>query len=79
MKTFESFLQDKFIALREVDGVPIIKDNAEDMFDAWLENKDVNDIIEYAEEAIEKATIEAKEEVLNRFSPLIDDLGKLIK
>ena len=50
MSGFESFLQDKFMDLREIGGRPIIKDNAEDMFDNWLEQLDGQEYIDFADE-----------------------------
>lgn len=48
--TFESFLQEKFIGTLEYRGMPITKDNCEDLFDVWLQDLDANDMIELAEE-----------------------------
>ena len=48
-ETFESWLQDYFIGLREFGGIPIVKDNCEDLFENWLENKDIQEIIDLAE------------------------------
>lgn len=50
MKSFEEFLQNKFINLREIGGMPITKDNCEDMFSSWLENRDISDMIDYGDE-----------------------------
>lgn len=50
MKSFEEFLQNKFMNLREIGGMPITKDNYEDMFSSWLENRDISDMIDYADE-----------------------------
>ena len=67
MKTFEQFLQDFFIELREFNEKPIIKDNFEDLFDQWLEEKDVNDIMKLAELWGREQRVVAKKEVLNAF------------
>ena len=48
-KTFEEWLQNYFVEKGDLNGVPIIKDNCEDLFEGWLSNQDVNDIIEMAE------------------------------
>lgn len=48
-KTFEEWLQEIFSDLGEIGGVPIMKDNCEDMFDGWLANHDVNEMIEHGE------------------------------
>lgn len=50
MNSFEEFLQNKFINLREIGGMPITEDNCEDMFSSWLENRDISDMIDYADE-----------------------------
>ncbi len=63
-QTFEQFLKDFFLELREYNGQPIIKDNFERLFDQWLESKDVNDIIEFAELWGKGIRIEAKEEMI---------------
>lgn len=57
---FESFLQNKFMELREIGGVPIIKDNAEDLFDSWLSNLDSQELIDYADQAIDEAKLLVK-------------------
>jgi hypothetical protein len=48
-QTFEDFLNQYFIDLREDGGVAITKDNVEDMFDNWLQNHDIQDIIDLGE------------------------------
>ena len=49
-KNFEEFLQEKFMSLREIGGVPITKDNCEDMFSYWLENRETAELIDYGDE-----------------------------
>jgi len=49
INTFEEFLQDKFNDLREVGGMPITKDNCEDMIDVWLQYLDVQELIDLGE------------------------------
>ena len=36
--------------LREIGGVPIMKDNAEDMFDNWMQGLDVDEWLELGDE-----------------------------
>lgn len=48
MKTFEEFLEDKF-ANGRADG-RVTKDNYESMFESWLENLDVQELIDFGEE-----------------------------
>lgn len=48
-KTFEDFLEQYFIDLGESGGVAITKDNVEDMFDRWLQDLDVEDMLRYGE------------------------------
>ncbi len=43
-QTFEEFLQDAFIR-----GYSGIKDDCENVFDAWLQNRDVDDMIEFGD------------------------------
>lgn len=75
---FEDFLEDKFMDLREIGGMPIMKDNAEDMFSIWLEQLDVSEVMDFAEEAIQKARIEAKEDILANFAPHISALETMV-
>jgi hypothetical protein len=63
MIKFETFLEEKFMDLREIGGMPITKDNCEDLFSSWLENLDVQEYIDYADEAIRKAVRLAKDEM----------------
>lgn len=58
--TFESFMQEKFMDLGDLCGIPITKDNCEDLFEMWLERKDLADIMEYAEEYGERIYKEIK-------------------
>ena len=48
-QSFESYLQEHFISLNEIGGIPITKDNCDDLFENWLEWCDVAEIIELAE------------------------------
>jgi len=48
--TFEEFLQNEFMKLREIGGMPITKDNSEDLFENWVSNLYASEIGEYAEE-----------------------------
>ena len=47
MLTFLEWLQEQFIKKNEFAGLPITKDNCEDLFEVWLEKFDVNDIIDW--------------------------------
>lgn len=49
MKTFEEFLQEIFNNEREYGGMPITKDNCDDLFENWLSDLDVNALIDYAD------------------------------
>lgn len=48
MKTFESFLQHKF--LEEYHGD---KEHFEDAYETWLSELDIQEVIDYAEECVE--------------------------
>ena len=39
-----SALQDHFIGLNEYGGIPIVKDNCEDLFENWLEATDYSEL-----------------------------------
>jgi len=47
MKTFEEYLQEVFNREREIGGIPITKDNCEDMFDSWMQGFDVQEWLDY--------------------------------
>lgn len=49
MNTFEEFLQEKFDEHDEFDGVSITKDNCDNMFDGWVENLDVQELIDFGQ------------------------------
>lgn len=49
-KNFEEFLQEEFMKLREVGGMAITKDNYEDLFSSWLENREIQDMVDYGDE-----------------------------
>ncbi len=50
-ETFEDYLQDQCTKEGGYDGV--LDDDYEVAFDTWLETKDVNDLIDYADQAIQ--------------------------
>ena len=58
MKNFEQWLEDHFIGLLEMDGMPITKDNCEDLFETWLQKLDIQELIDfgdlYADEKVEE-------------------------
>lgn len=49
MTNFEKYLQDSFIKMNEIDGIPISKDNCENMFDAYLERMGIEHLMELAD------------------------------
>ncbi len=51
--TFESFLEDKFMDSSYSDGVS--KEQCEDAFNNWMSELDVQELIDYAQEAIDQA------------------------
>lgn len=71
IKTFQDFLEDKFMDLREIGGMPITKDNFESMSETWFENLDVQELIDFGQEYGEFI---AKETVYN----IVDDLQKKV-
>jgi len=46
---FEEYLEEQFIERLEYNGIPIIKDNCEDLFSQWLEDCDKDELIELAD------------------------------
>ncbi len=73
IKTFESFLGDKFFELREVGGMPITKDNWEGMFENWLNNLDGSEILQLGEEY----GLYVRQEAVKMFEPTIEMLKQL--
>lgn len=68
MKTFEQYLEERFIETREVGGRCITKDNFEDLFPSWCEDLDPQEFIDFAE----KWGDEMKADILK-------DIGKIEK
>jgi hypothetical protein len=62
-ETFEGWLEDKFVGFLEIGGTPITKDNCEDMFSGWLENRDVAEMMEYAEEFAQKVRFDTENDI----------------
>ena len=46
IKSFDDYLEELYIKSLEDGGVPITKDNCEDMFDNWLSNLDVQELLD---------------------------------
>ena len=46
MNNFKQFLEEYFVKLNEIDGVPINKDNFEAMFEKWKNVISVDDVLE---------------------------------
>lgn len=46
IETFEKYLEDIFIQKGELGGIPIVKDNCEDLFENWLGKLDASELIE---------------------------------
>ncbi len=77
MKTFESWLEERFIEKLEVNGVPITKDNCEDMFSSYLENLDTQEVMDLAQEWGGKMMIEVKEQTMKAFEPMVELLEEI--
>lgn len=60
-KTFINWLEERYISLNEDGGVPITKDNVEEGFERYLEELDVQEVIELADMYV----ADVKEELLN--------------
>ena len=82
-ENFAQFLENEFIALREINGVPIIKDNYEKMFDSWLSSLDNEELINFADKAIEKNIIETQEKMMEVMTAqnnmLLEIQGKILQ
>lgn len=50
MRTFDDFLQERFMDKGEYAGVGITEDNWENMFEWWLGDLDVQELMDLAEE-----------------------------
>lgn len=65
-KTFEEYLQERFMSLREVGGQSITKDNFEDMFDNWLANLDGEEYMDWAESYGHQEYLQGQQQGLER-------------
>lgn len=70
MKTFEEFLEDKFVKIAE----GMLDDDLPDAFDNWLGTLDGDEYMEYAQQYGEKCWIDGKEEILDAFKPNIEKI-----
>lgn len=48
-ETFEEYLQVIFSDKGEFGGIPIVKDNCDDLFENWVEQLDVSELTDFAE------------------------------
>ena len=69
VKTFEEFLEEKFMELREIGGMPITKDNYESLYSSWSEQLDTQELIDFGQEY---GKYVAKETALN----IVDEITK---
>lgn len=63
-QTFEQFIKELFIERLEVDGVPITKENADDMFDEYLSNLEGEDWLSYGALYGQSRYLAGKEEIM---------------
>lgn len=63
---FENFLEDYFMELREIGGMPITKDNFEDLFENWLGELDTDNLIRLGDLYGNKRYLDGKAEVLDK-------------
>lgn len=78
IQSFEEFMQDEFMDLREINGVPIIKDNYEDMFDGWISNLDGEEYFKFAQKYGEKQYLDGMDKVLTGFKPYVENLRDIM-
>ena len=67
-QTFEDFLEERFIELREIGGIPIMKDNVEGMFDAWLSGMDGEDYMSWGDLYGKSQYITGKEAITEKIT-----------
>lgn len=68
-QTFEDFLRDKHA--KNYMGTD---DNMSDSFDTWMGNLDIQEVIDFAEEVMWKARIEALEYAVKKLEPAMNEL-----
>jgi len=59
---FEDYLQKEFISSNEYGGIPITKDNCEDLFEQYLENMSTDLLLAYADRFGAACKLEAVKE-----------------
>jgi hypothetical protein len=84
-QTFEAFLQEHFIGMNEYGGIPIMKDNCEDLFENWLDGnmQEVIDLAEvwldYQKKEIKKSAEELIDSNSSDYNKGVQDVINLIK
>lgn len=69
---FEHFLQDKHA--EDYHGTD---DDMPDAFEGWLENQQVDDLMQYADQFAGKMILETKEKMLKSFQPMVELLEEI--
>ena len=64
---FEKWLEERFVAMNEVNGVPIIKDNFEDLFSEFINNFNSDDWFDWGTLFAKDMFVNGKQEMLNNF------------
>lgn len=72
MKNFEEFLQNK-----HAENYHGTDDDMPDRYEHWLSQLDVSEVMEFAEEAMQLARIEGKQEIVDIIEPTIKELSGL--
>lgn len=79
IKTFEEFLEEKFMDLREIGGMPITKDNYEDLYDSWCSKLDMQELIDFADKygkLVEyETTVDIQDRLCMQANKLHDELN----
>ena len=79
MQTFEQYIEGYFVGLNEIDGIPITKDNFEDMASRWLEKLEIEDIIKIANLYAKEEVLKAEKEGLEQQKELIESIRNSFK
>ena len=69
MQTFIEWLEDDFIGGGEWGGIPIIKDNCEDLFDSYLSGLDGDDYEKLANRYAKEMVDLKEKEVIKNLTP----------
>jgi hypothetical protein len=69
---FEKWLEERFVSFRDVNGTPITKENFQEMFDAWLADMEVDNLISWADLYAKESYLRGQSEVIGQVTEQTD-------